>query len=59
MFNLENFYDFYETCLRAQTLLQSKVGEGGDGSASAVVAVNAVGLKDVKEDMPGIPNAER
>ncbi|EEB13560.1 hypothetical protein Phum_PHUM247140 [Pediculus humanus corporis] len=55
MFNLENYYDFYETCIRAQTLLQSKLGDGGD--ATAVCA------PIIKEDTGGIggviPNLER
>lgn len=52
MFSLENYYDFYETCIRAQTLLQSKLGDRGDASASGTAIVK-------EEFMGGIPNAER
>lgn len=57
MFNLENYYDFYETCIRAQTLLQSKLGEGGDGTP--VSAGSAAPIATLKEEMAGIPNARR
>lgn len=59
MFNLENYYDFYETCIRAQTLLQSKIGEGGDSSASMNNAIAAATPAVKEENTAGLPNAER
>ena len=54
MYNLENYYNFYETCIRAQTLLQSKIGEGADSSTSvnnAGTTVKSTGT-DVKDEAP-------
>ncbi|KAK6617400.1 hypothetical protein RUM43_014409 [Polyplax serrata] len=55
MFNLENYYDFYETCIKAQTLLQSKLGDGGD----AAVICTPIIKEEGGGDGGGIPNLER
>lgn len=62
MFNLESFYDFYETSLRAQSKLYARIIDGG-GKADMVVPVSVkMGPQPGPEDLsrprpPPVPHA--